>query len=108
MNRILCYLNAGCQHSHYLRWIDRVKRVIEQVETAADLEEGFEFCTPSLSSLLEGDKDRQVRLYFWCDGTDIDDIDNLPSIAAGIFRKYADSLLAAAARIDDFGKGVTL
>ena len=55
MNRILCYLNSGCNHSRHLRWLDRMKRIVEQVETAADLEDGFEFFTPDLSQLIEGD-----------------------------------------------------
>ena len=106
MNRILCYLNSGCQHSRHLRWLDHMKRIVEQVETAADLDDSFVFFVPDLSQLTEGDRERHVKLCFWRDGDDIDDIENLPTITAGIMREYAGGLLAAASRIDAIGQGV--
>ena len=61
MNRVLCFLNSGCtcNHSRHLRWLERMKQIVEQIETAANLEEGFEFFTPNLSQLVEGDKERK-------------------------------------------------
>lgn len=106
MNRILCYLATGCQHSHHLRWLDRMKRIVEQIETAADLEDNFHFCVPTLSSLMEDAKERNVGLFLWHEENDIDDIDNLQSITVEIIRNYADGLLAAADRIDASGTGV--
>ena len=108
MNRVLCFLNSGCtcQNSRHFRWLERMNRIVERVETAANLEDGFEFFTPSLSQLVEGDKQRSVRLCFWHEGDVIEDIDNLPSITADIIRNYANSLLAAASRIDAGGRGV--
>ena len=106
MNRILCYLNRGCtcNHSRHMQWLDRMKRIVEQIETAANLEDGFEFFTPDLSQLIESDKQQNVLLCFWRDGDAIDDIENLPSITAGIMREYAECLIAAATRIDAIGR----
>ena len=106
MNRILCYLNAGCQHSHHLRWLDRMKRIVERIETAADLEDCFHFCVPTLNSLIEDDKERNIGLYLWHEENGIEDIDNLQSVTAEIMRTYAGSLLAAADRIDASGPAV--
>lgn len=108
MNRILCYLNAGCtcNHSRHLQWIDRMKRIVERIETAADMGDHFHFCVPTLHSLIEDDKERNVGLYLWREENGIDDIENLQSITVEIMRTYADSLLAAAARIDSSGTAV--
>ena len=99
MNRILCFLNAGCNHSHHLCWLNRLKVIVDRIETAADLD-GFEVFYPSLYSLIEDDSDRSVRMAVWKEADDISDIDNLPSIIAGIMRAHANNLLAAADRIE--------
>ena len=107
MNRILCFLNAGCNHSHHLRWLERLKSIIGRIESAADLD-GFEFFYPSLCSLIEDGSDRSIRFAVWMEKDNISDLDNLPSITSKILRDYADGLLAAAERIDAGGQGVTL
>lgn len=100
MNRIASHFTGcTCNHSQHVRWLDRLKQIIEEIETAADLD-CFETFHPSLYCLIEDGKDRSVRIALWHEADEITDINNLPSITVGIMRDYAAELLAAARRIE--------